>query len=126
MNCIELMVEEHKYIKRVLAVIRKYCYRILNGETVQYEGFYKIIDFVRNYADKHHHGKEETMLFNRIRKTMWYTSMPKGVWLRKPWNIWIRNVKGLNGMHPRKVFRLNTLLLLKKWRVTMSEYMLKN
>lgn len=66
MNCIELMVEEHKYIKRVLAVIRKYCYRILNGETVQYEGFYKIIDFVRNYADKHHHGKEETMLFNRM------------------------------------------------------------
>lgn len=66
MNCIELMVEEHKNIKRMLAVIRKYCYRILKGEKVQYEDFFKIIDFVRNYADKHHHGKEETMLFNRM------------------------------------------------------------
>lgn len=66
MNCFELMVEEHKYIKRMLQVIRKVCNRILNGEEVQYEVFYKIIDFVRNYADKHHHGKEETMLFTRM------------------------------------------------------------
>lgn len=64
MNCIELMVDEHKNIKRMLEVIRKYCSRILNGENVDYDDFYKIIEFVRNYADKHHHGKEETMLFN--------------------------------------------------------------
>ncbi|MCX7711093.1 MAG: hemerythrin domain-containing protein [Clostridia bacterium] len=66
MNCIDLMVEEHVHIKRMLAVIRKYCYKILKGEKVQYEDFFKIIDFVRNYADKHHHGKEESMLFNRM------------------------------------------------------------
>lgn len=66
MNCIELMVDEHKNIKRMLAVIRKYCIRILNGENVKYDDFFKIIDFVRNYADKHHHGKEELLLFNRM------------------------------------------------------------
>ncbi|MFZ5989041.1 MAG: hemerythrin domain-containing protein [Bacillota bacterium] len=66
MNCIELMVDEHKNIKRMLVVIRKYCNRILNGDSVKYEDFYKIIDFVRNYADKHHHGKEELLLFNRM------------------------------------------------------------
>ncbi len=63
MNCMDLMVDEHKNIKRMLAVIRKYCTRILNGENVRYEDFYKIIDFVRGYADRHHHGKEETLLF---------------------------------------------------------------
>lgn len=63
---IELMVDEHKNIKRMLTVIRKYCTRILNGENVQYEDFYKMIDFVRGYADKHHHGKEETMLFTKM------------------------------------------------------------
>lgn len=31
MKCIDLMVEEHKYIKRMLAVVRKYCYRVLIG-----------------------------------------------------------------------------------------------
>lgn len=66
MDCIELMVEEHKNIKRMLSVIRKYCYRILKNEEVQYEDFFIIIDFVRNYADKHHHGKEETLLFDKM------------------------------------------------------------
>lgn len=66
MNCIELMVEEHKNIKRMLEVIRKYCYKILKNEKVKYEDFFILIDFVRNYADKHHHGKEETLLFDRM------------------------------------------------------------
>lgn len=66
MNCIELMIEEHENIKRMLSIIRKYCYKVLKNEPVQYEDFLSIIDFVRNYADKHHHGKEETMLFNRM------------------------------------------------------------
>ncbi|HEY9062960.1 MAG TPA: hemerythrin domain-containing protein [Pseudobacteroides sp.] len=66
MNCIELMVDEHKYIKRMLSVIRKHCNKILNGENVRYEDFFKVIDFVRNYADKHHHGKEEALLFERM------------------------------------------------------------
>lgn len=66
MNCIELMVKEHENIKRMLTVIRKYCYKILKNEEVDYEDFFSIIDFVKNYADKHHHGKEETMLFNRM------------------------------------------------------------
>jgi hemerythrin-like domain-containing protein len=60
------MVEEHKNVKRMLGVIRKYCYKILKGEKVQYEDFYKIIDFVRSYTDKHHHGKEENLLFNKM------------------------------------------------------------
>lgn len=66
MNCLELMVEEHKYIKRMLAVIRKYCYKILKNEEVRYEDFFTLIDFVRSYADKHHHGKEEILLFDRM------------------------------------------------------------
>lgn len=66
MNAIELMVYEHKNIKRMLKVIRKYCLRILKDEKVDYSDFYRIIDFVRNYADKHHHGKEEKLLFNKM------------------------------------------------------------
>ncbi len=70
MTLIDLMVEEHRYIKRMLAVIRKYCYKVMNKEPVQYEDFYKMIDFVRNYADKHHHGKEEKLLFERMMKEL--------------------------------------------------------
>jgi len=70
MDSIALMVEEHKNVKRMLAVIRKYCNKILKGEPVRYEDFYDIIDFVRSYTDRHHHGKEESMLFNRMMEEM--------------------------------------------------------
>ncbi len=66
MNFIEVMVSEHKNISRMLRVIRKYCLRVLNDNNVDYSDFHKIIDFIRNYADKHHHGKEEKFLFVKM------------------------------------------------------------
>ncbi|QAT40463.1 hemerythrin domain-containing protein [Clostridium sp. JN-9] len=66
MNFIEVMVSEHKNISRMLRVIRKYCLKVLNDNNVDYSDFHKIIDFIRNYADKHHHGKEEKFLFVKM------------------------------------------------------------
>lgn len=66
MNAIELMVKEHENISRMLEVVRKYCYKIIKNEEVDYDDFYKIIEFIRIYADKIHHGKEEDFLFNRM------------------------------------------------------------
>lgn len=63
MKSIEIMNEEHKYILRMLRVVRKCCFRILQGEEPTYEDFDKIIDFIKNYADNHHHKKEENILF---------------------------------------------------------------
>ncbi len=66
MNSIDLMVEEHKYATRMLKVIRSACYTIFQGEEIDYEDFGKMIDFVRSYVDKHHHGKEEKLLFKEM------------------------------------------------------------
>lgn len=66
MNSIELMVEEHKYIKRMLKVVRKACFLVMKGQEIDYEDFSKMIDFIRNFADKHHHGKEEKFLFKEM------------------------------------------------------------
>jgi len=60
------MVDEHKFIKRMLEVIRKACIGIMNGKDIDYADFEKMIDFIRNYADNHHHGKEEKILFNKM------------------------------------------------------------
>jgi len=38
----------------------------MNGKEIDYTDFEMMTDFVRNYADKHHHGKEENFLFNRM------------------------------------------------------------
>lgn len=67
MNAIDIMMEEHKNILRMLEVVRKVCIKVVNNEQVDYSNFYKIIDFVRNYADKHHHSKEEIVLFEKLK-----------------------------------------------------------
>ena len=63
MNAVELMMEEHKYIKRMLKVVRKATFTVLEGKEVNYDDFYLMIDFIRNYADAHHHKKEEVDTF---------------------------------------------------------------
>jgi hemerythrin-like domain-containing protein len=60
----DVLRNEHIYIKKVLAGIRKQCIAIVNGSKVDFELFAEIIDFVRSFADKYHHQKEENHLFN--------------------------------------------------------------
>lgn len=66
MNSIDLMIEEHKNIIRMLKVVRKACYKILQSENICFEDYERMIDFIRNYADAHHHGKEEQFLFKEM------------------------------------------------------------
>lgn len=66
MDGISLMVEEHGKIKRMLAVVRGACLSILNGGEIDYEDFKDMTDFIKHYADDHHHGKEEKFLFTRM------------------------------------------------------------
>lgn len=66
MDAIELMVSEHNNIKRMLKVIRAMCIKVLNHEEANFDDFHKVIDFVRNYADRHHHAKEENILFKKM------------------------------------------------------------
>ncbi len=68
MNGIELMVEEHKLIKRMLEILRKASYKAILTSEISYDDFADMIDFVRKYADDHHHGKEEHFLFNEMVK----------------------------------------------------------
>jgi hemerythrin-like domain-containing protein len=66
MNGIALMVEEHKLIKRMLKVMRRASFKLMKNDEYSDSDFREMIDFVRNYADAHHHGKEEDFLFNRM------------------------------------------------------------
>lgn len=66
MNAIDIMVKEHEVIRRMLKIIRKISLDILNNKEINYEEFETIIDFIRNYADGHHHNKEEIKIFNKM------------------------------------------------------------
>jgi hemerythrin-like domain-containing protein len=66
MNSIELMVYEHTNIIRMLGVVRAASAQVMKGDPIHYEDFDQMIDFIANYADVHHHGKEEKFLFKEM------------------------------------------------------------
>lgn len=66
MNTIEIMMEEHKYISRMLKVVRSICYRAYKDKNINFEDFKDVLYFIRIYADGLHHKKEEIMLFNKM------------------------------------------------------------
>jgi len=67
---LRLLVDEHKLIKRVLALIPTIAGQ-LNVSLNEHKQLVKdIADFIRNYADKYHHAKEEDILFKNFDNSM--------------------------------------------------------
>lgn len=65
-NSVQVMMDEHQNILIMLKIVRNACIRIFNGEEINYEDFADMVDFIKNYADKHHHNKEEKFLFKEM------------------------------------------------------------
>jgi len=66
MTATEELMTEHRAIERMLAVLEAAAGRLEAGEPVRPEAFRQAVDFVRNFADRCHHGKEEENLFPRL------------------------------------------------------------
>lgn len=62
----ETLVHEHKIIRHVLAAANREADRVEAGE-VDTAKLERILDFLRNFADRCHHAKEERLLFERMK-----------------------------------------------------------
>lgn len=63
-----ILSEEHQHILKVIDRLIKECDGLRAGDEINKLFFEKVIDFVRNYADKFHHAKEEDILFVELCK----------------------------------------------------------
>ncbi len=70
MSGIEILVREHQNILKVVKAIRQSAIQAMNDGAVDTKNFWEYLDFIRNYADKHHHGKEEKILFKIMTETL--------------------------------------------------------
>ena len=59
----EELVREHGDILVMLQIVREMVRRLETGEPVDPDHLENAVDFIRNYADKYHHAKEEDFLF---------------------------------------------------------------
>jgi hemerythrin-like domain-containing protein len=64
----EMLEEEHHVIQKVVSAMAVLAEQLETGENPNLEVFSNIVEFMRTYADKCHHGKEETHLFPLLEK----------------------------------------------------------
>jgi hemerythrin-like domain-containing protein len=63
-----VLKQEHRAVERVLRVLNRAADRLDEGKDVSPAIFEDSLDFLRNFADKCHHGKEEELLFPAMEK----------------------------------------------------------
>ncbi len=61
---IDLLMKEHENIITFTEYLKKLCCDIIDGQEVDIKKICECIEFGKNYADQHHHGKEEKVLFH--------------------------------------------------------------
>ncbi|MFN7181917.1 MAG: hemerythrin domain-containing protein [Planctomycetota bacterium] len=63
MGFTESLREEHKEIKLMLEILGAICRKLENKEDIPDEHLEKIMEFIKVFVDRCHHGKEEDILF---------------------------------------------------------------
>lgn len=59
----QVMVKEHQLILRMITLLEKNVALMEQGRFRNWQFFLDAVDFIRNYADRFHHAKEEDVLF---------------------------------------------------------------
>ena len=60
------LVNEHKLILRMVALLERNARRTAAGSYSNWQFYLDGVDFIRNYADRFHHAKEEDVLFEAL------------------------------------------------------------
>ncbi|MEM4165596.1 MAG: hemerythrin domain-containing protein [Nitrososphaerales archaeon] len=60
---ITILMEEHRVIERAIRLLEEVAARLDAGKQVEPTILINLLDFIRNLADRCHHGKEEKILF---------------------------------------------------------------
>ncbi len=68
MKITKALMDEHKDILKIADALEKECDAIKQGKPLDKNFFEKAIYFIRNYADRFHHAKEEDILFKEMCK----------------------------------------------------------
>jgi hemerythrin-like domain-containing protein len=60
------LMKEHRLIERLIALLEKELGRLKEGEELDGDFIDVAVDFIKTYADRCHHGKEEEILFREL------------------------------------------------------------
>lgn len=63
-----ILKHEHRIIERALRGLDGVCMRLESGERIPAESLQELISFIMTFADRYHHGKEESILFPALER----------------------------------------------------------
>ena len=62
------LVDEHRLILRMITLLERNAVATAKGNYTNWQFYRDGVDFIRTYADRHHHAKEENVLFEALVK----------------------------------------------------------
>ncbi len=62
----QALVDEHRLILRMITLLERNAPRTAAGDYTNWQFYLDGVDFIRNYADRFHHAKEEDVLFTAL------------------------------------------------------------
>lgn len=65
---LEILMKEHRVIEKVIRALKGMMREVRADERPPVEDLEKAVDFIRTFADKCHHGKEEGLLFPTLER----------------------------------------------------------
>ncbi|MFX1562459.1 MAG: hemerythrin domain-containing protein [Promethearchaeota archaeon] len=75
---IDILLEEHKLVERVIGLTEKIQSKLSDEKRIPATVFWKLVDFLQGYADVIHHSKEEDVLFVQMKEHE--EELPSAVW----------------------------------------------
>ena len=67
-TALNILSDEHQNILKVINALLKECDSLKSGGEIDKSFFKTVVEFIRGYADKFHHAKEEDILFMELCK----------------------------------------------------------
>jgi hemerythrin-like domain-containing protein len=64
----EDLINEHEGILFGLKILKRMAERLVGNTNIEIQDYYEIVNFLKLFADKCHHGKEEGFLFSAMEK----------------------------------------------------------
>ena len=74
----QALVDEHRLILRMIALLERNAARTAAGNYANWQFYLDGVDFIRKYADRFHHAKEEDVLFEAMIETACRGEQPGG------------------------------------------------
>lgn len=113
------LYQEHEVILRFISTLKKEIYQLREGKYSPLEDYEKMLFFAREYADRIHHFKEETLLFTELNLASSTEGGPRCIYYKE---LQLQRTPVFNQVNENLILmQKKPRLLFEQWRKMMGD-----